>query len=124
MGRRTFLSPPSPGCDAGNTRTVSMTIRLFGPFAVYVENAPLPALRTRKGAWLLALLILRHPRPVERAWLAATLWPDSDPTVSLKNMRDSLYDLRKALGEEAKRLYSPTHATLAFDLVGAEVRSE
>ncbi|HLK55620.1 MAG TPA: BTAD domain-containing putative transcriptional regulator [Chthonomonadaceae bacterium] len=98
-----------------------MTIRLFGPFAVYVENAPLPALRTRKGAWLLALLILRHPRPVERAWLAATLWPDSDPTVSLKNMRDSLYDLRKALGEEAKRLYSPTHATLAFDLVGAEV---
>lgn len=98
-----------------------MKIRLFGPFVVYVENAPLSPLRTRKGGWLLALLILRHPGPVEREWLAATLWPDSDPPVALKNLRDSLYDLRKALGEQAKRLQSPTSSTLTFDLIGAEV---
>ena len=100
---------------------VGMPQRPFGPFAVQIENAPLPALRTRKGGWLLALLILRHPRPVERGWLAATLWPDSAPAVSLKNLRDSLYDLRKALGAESTRLCSPTPATLTFDLEGTEV---
>jgi DNA-binding SARP family transcriptional activator len=54
-----------------------LSLRLFGCFEARVSGAPLPALRSRRGAWLLALLALREGSRVERDWLAATLWPDS-----------------------------------------------
>jgi predicted ATPase/DNA-binding SARP family transcriptional activator len=96
-----------------------LVIRLFGAFEAQVNGTPLPHLRTRKDAWVLALLALRAGRPVDRAWLAGTLWPDgADPMASL---RKSLLDLRRALGPEAGRLYSPTPRTLVLDLSGAEV---
>src|SRR5580704_11005059 len=82
--------------------------RLFGPLTVHVEGAPMPRLRVRKGGWLLALLVLKHERPVDRAWLAATLWPDSDHRESLKNLRNTLSELRHALGPQQSRLYAPS----------------
>src|ERR1700678_2897120 len=112
MGRRTPLSLPSSGSFGSNETTVNLSIRLFGPLSVQVESAPLPPLRTRKGAWLLSLLVLRHPPPVERGWLASTLWPDSEHEITLKNMRPSLHDLRRALGGQAGRLHAPTPSTL------------
>ena len=45
----------------------SLEIRLFGAFTATVGGAPLPALRTRKGQWLLALLALFLGAAVERA---------------------------------------------------------
>src|SRR5206468_8361302 len=71
--------------------------------------------------WLLALLVLRHGRAVDRSWLAGTLWPDSDESQALHNLRDALVHLRKALGPERARLQSPTRDTLLLDLAGAEV---
>lgn len=96
-------------------------ILLFGPMSVQINSSPMPALRTRKGMWLLAILVLQHPKAVDRSWLAATLWPDSDNADALRNLRDSLYDLRKALGDQAFRIVSPTARTLSMDLVNAEV---
>jgi len=90
----------------------NLQIRLFGPFEVQVGGKPLPPLRTRKDAWLLALLVLRHGRLVDRVWLAGTLWPDSDHTESLRNLRNSLHELRRALGAQWERLESPTGSTL------------
>jgi non-specific serine/threonine protein kinase len=78
-------------------------------------------LRTRKHAWLLALLILRHSRPVDRLWLASTLWPDCEEEAARKNLRNALYELRQALGDQAARLQSPTGVTLSLDLNGVEV---
>jgi predicted ATPase/DNA-binding SARP family transcriptional activator/Tfp pilus assembly protein PilF len=98
-----------------------LQVRLFGPLTVRVEGAPLPPLRTRKVAWLFALLVLNHERPVERTWLAATLWPDSDHRESLKNLRNSLHDLRHALGSQETRIQSPTPGTLQLDLEGTDV---
>src|ERR1041385_1584496 len=105
--------------DAGSGAALQM--RLFGPFQVRLQGVPLPPLRTRKGAWLLALLVLRRDRPVERTWLAGTLWPESGHRESLKSLRESLHDLRKALGSQAARLISPTPGTLRLDLAQAEV---
>src|SRR5947209_4953249 len=82
-------------------------LRLFGPFEAHLGAQPLPRLRTRKGEWLLALLVLRHERVVERDWLAGTLWPESAQAEALANLRNSLYDLRQALGPEARRLHAP-----------------
>lgn len=99
--------------------SVSLEIRLFGDFQVEISGAPIPSLRTRKGQWLLALLTLRHDRETPRDWLAGTLWPDSDESLALANLRRSLNDLRHALGSEAPRLLAPTPRSLRFDLAGA-----
>jgi predicted ATPase/DNA-binding SARP family transcriptional activator len=69
--------------------------------------------------WLLALLALRHGREVERSWLAGLLWPDSSEGAAFASLRNSLKDLRRALGAEAGRLKSPTPRTLSLDLEGA-----
>jgi predicted ATPase/DNA-binding SARP family transcriptional activator len=98
-----------------------LSITLFGPLSVQVHGEPLPKLRSRKAHWLLALLVLRHGRPVEREWLAGTLWPDVDQTQAFANMRPTLCELRKALGKEKERLQSPSRHALFLDLADAEV---
>jgi predicted ATPase/DNA-binding SARP family transcriptional activator len=95
-----------------------LTLRLFGSFEVHLHGKPLPRLRTRKGQWLLALLAMRPGAEVERDWLGSLLWPASTGSQALRN---SLTDLRRALGEEAGRLRSATSQTLCLDLAGGEV---
>jgi DNA-binding SARP family transcriptional activator len=97
-------------------------VRLFGPFTVLKGGRELPPLRTRKGQSLLALLVLRGGRGIERTWLAGTLWPDSAEAQARYNLRRSLSDLRQALGSEADRIHSGGQPqTLAFDLQDAVV---
>jgi predicted ATPase/class 3 adenylate cyclase len=97
-----------------------LTLRLFGPFDARLDGEPLPRLRSLKGQWLLALLILRHGVDVERSWLAGMLWPNSPESPALANLRNSLTDLRRALGTAAVRLCSPTPHTLRLELTAAE----
>lgn len=94
---------------------------LFGQFSVRLHGDPLPPLHSRKGAWLLALLVLKDQQPVDRSWLAATLWPDSDHRESLQNLRNILNNLRIALGSQRDRIQSPTPGTLHLDLSQAHV---
>jgi len=103
--------PPSPG----------LIVTLFGPIEVWVQGNRLPPLRSRKALSLLALLTLRHGRPVEREWLAGTLWPDSDQSQCFANLRFTLSILRSALGPEAERLQAPNRRTLLLDYTGARV---
>jgi predicted ATPase/DNA-binding SARP family transcriptional activator len=105
----------------GTDRIPPLSLCLFGAFEARVHGAPLPHLRSRKGQWLLALLALHRGEPLDRAWLAGTLWPDSSEPQALHNLRMSLTDLRRALGPEADRLRSPTPRTLALDLTEAVV---
>jgi DNA-binding SARP family transcriptional activator len=98
-----------------------LCIRLFGPLDVRLRGEPLPHLRSRKVHWLLSLLTLRYGREVERTWLAGTLWPESDESHALANLRISLRDLRRALGAEAERLLAPVPRTLCLETTGAEV---
>lgn len=93
----------------------------MGPFELLRDGQPLPCLRWRKGCWLLAILVLRQDREVERTWLADTLWPGSPQERALASLRMSVLGLRRVLGAEARRLYSSTRPTLRLDLSGAEV---
>ncbi|HLK57083.1 MAG TPA: hypothetical protein VKU00_10985, partial [Chthonomonadaceae bacterium] len=95
-----------------------LVLRLFGPFDVRLQGAPLPRLRTRKGQWL---LVLRHDREVDRDWLAGTLWPESPASQAFYNLRRCLSDLRSALGSEGNRLASPTTRRVCLSLAGASV---
>jgi DNA-binding SARP family transcriptional activator len=99
----------------------ALTLALFGPMQILVQGQPLPPLRSRQSLWLLALLTLRHPSPVEREWLAGTLWPDSEQSQAFRNLRVVLSELRSALGAESWCLESPNRHTLSLDLTGAEV---
>lgn len=101
--------------------TSPLTVRLFGPFEVLVHGSPLPPVRSRKILWAFALLALRNGRPVDREWLARTLWPETDLTQALANLRPALSALRTALGTEADRIESPDRRTLRLDLEGAFV---
>src|SRR5262245_45111867 len=96
-----------------------LVIRLFGPMEVYLGDTPLPRLRSQKGEWLLALLVLHHPSGVRRDWLAGTLWPESEESLALFYLRRELSQLRKALGSEATRLVVGESHLLRFDLSGA-----
>ncbi len=98
------------------SEATALNIRLFGPMKVYLGGVALPHLRSRRGLWLLALLALRAGRSVERSWLAGTLWPDSTEENSLVSLRQTLTDLRRALGPERERLLAPTSRTLCLDL--------
>lgn len=97
----------------------ALSLLLFGPPQISLAGRPRVHLRSRKAFALLALLALRHGRPVERAWVAGTLWPHSDRASG--NLRSVLSELRQALGSEAYRLQSPSRTTLVLDLVGARV---
>jgi predicted ATPase/DNA-binding SARP family transcriptional activator len=88
---------------------------------VRIGSHPLPRLRSRKGLWLLALLALRAGRDVERRWLGETLWPEGDAAAARRNLRQTLHDLRLALGPEARRLASEAPRMLRLDVDGASV---
>jgi predicted ATPase/DNA-binding SARP family transcriptional activator len=116
---------PTPGGPfaliASEGASHPLTILLLGPMQVLVHGRPLPHMRSRKAFWLLALLSLRDGRPVDREWLAGTLWPDVTQERSATNLRVVLSELRRALGSEGRRLQSPGRHTLALDLTGADV---
>jgi non-specific serine/threonine protein kinase len=103
------------------TSSAALALQLFGPMQVRVQGQLLPPLRSRTMLWLLALLTLRPNRPVEREWLAGTLWPDVDQSTAFDNLRPVLSGLRNALGGEGERLQSPSRRTLLLDLTGADV---
>ncbi|HEY3332379.1 MAG TPA: BTAD domain-containing putative transcriptional regulator [Capsulimonadaceae bacterium] len=87
---------------------------LLGGFDVQIAGKPMGRLRSRKGQVLLALLIARAGKPVDRSWLAGSLWPDSDEAQALASVRQTLSDLRHALGECASLIESPSTRTLQF----------
>jgi predicted ATPase/DNA-binding SARP family transcriptional activator len=97
----------------------SLVIRLLGSFEVALNGTP-PRFRSRTEEHLLALLTLRHGLEVERDWLAGMLWPETEPSIALGNLRRSLHHLRRTLGPQAARVHSPTPRTLGLDLAGAE----
>src|SRR5438309_5349617 len=113
---------PNPASRTHEAETAApLALQLLGAWDARVQGRPMRPLRSRKGQWLLALLLLQDGRAVEREWLAGLLWRDSSMSQALYNLRRNLTDLRDALGEEVHRLQTPTARTLRLDLTGADV---
>ena len=78
------------------------TLRLLGGASLDGPDGPVTgraALRQRIA--LLALLAVEHPRPISRDKLVAYIWPESGPDDARHLLRDSLYILRSALGDDS-----------------------
>ena len=78
------------------------TLRLLGSASLDGPDGPVAgraALRQRIA--LLALLAVEHPRPLSRDRLVASLWPESGADEARHLLRDSLYILRSALGDDS-----------------------
>jgi len=109
----------SGGLEERSLSASRLRFCLLGGFEILQNGVPLPRTRTRTEQWLLTLLLLRSHQEIERSWLAGTLWPESDEERALGNLRRSLSNLRRILGEEAYRIHSPTRSTVTFDLANA-----
>ena len=78
------------------------TLRLLGSASLDGPDGPVAgraALRQRVA--LLAILAVEHPRPLSRDKLVASLWPESDTDDARHLLRESLYILRSALGDDS-----------------------
>jgi DNA-binding SARP family transcriptional activator len=78
------------------------TLRLLGSASLDGPDGPVAgraALRQRIA--LLALLVVDHPRPLSRDKLVAQLWPESGADDARHLLRESLYILRSALGDDS-----------------------
>lgn len=76
-----------------------LTVSLFGPFTAAVDGAPV-GFDTDKTRALLAYLAMEAPRPQGREALAGLLWPELPEESARRNLRNSLFKLRQALGEK------------------------
>lgn len=72
--------------------------------------------RSRNMRWLLGLLALHRGEPVDRSWLAGTLWPESTEQQALANLRLNLSHLRYALGEHRSILVQTGNRYLSLDV--------
>jgi len=76
-----------------------LTLSLLGSFALWREREPVTAFESNKGRALLIYLAV-EPGHHARATLAKLLWPEHDAENARMNLRQTLYQLRRTLGDE------------------------
>jgi len=104
----------------GTASDPRLSLRLLGPLDARLGGQPLARPRSRTSLRLLAFLVLRSGRPLDRGWLAETLWPDSTEQQAHYNLRRNLTDLRRLLGPESARLFAPGPRQLQLDAAGLD----
>ncbi len=78
------------------------TLRLLGSASLDGPDGPVAGRAgLRQRVALLAVLAVEHPRPLSRDKLVAYLWPESGSDDARHLLRESLYILRSALGDDA-----------------------
>lgn len=87
--------------------------RLLGQFDVRLENRVIE-IASRPAQSLLAYLLL-NPTPQRRERLAGVLWPDSSEANARRNLRQALWQIRRALGDWADLLLTVDEITVAFN---------
>lgn len=86
-----------------------LCLRLFGPFAVTLNNAPNIDFEYDKARALLAFLSVEDQRPHRRDELCGLLWPEVEQSRARQSLSQALYSLRRSLsaaGVQAEYLIS------------------
>ena len=80
-----------------------MEFRILGPVEVRAGGRAFELAGSRQRA-LLAALLLRRGAPVSRDRLVEDLWGEEDPQAAVNALQVAVSRLRRALGDEARRL--------------------
>jgi len=80
----------TPAAVASSSRTRSQHLRLLGRFELVADGAPIPV---PLSAQRVAAFVALHARPLERAYVAGTLWLDSPEERAHANLRSALWRL-------------------------------
>ncbi len=84
----------------GHIDAVGLCVQLLGSFAVQVDGVSIPAgrWRLRKAKALVAMLALTPGHRCHRELVMDRLWPDLEPAAAARNLHQTLYVARRALG--------------------------
>ncbi len=93
-----------------------LEIRLLGRFEVKLDGRAI-ILSSRPAQSLLAYLALSAGTAHRREKLAGLLWPDSSDDQARRNLRQSLWQIRKTLGEAAAHYLHSDDITVTFAAV-------
>ena len=81
----------------------TITVTLFGSFAVQIDDHLATGLRSAKAQALLAYLALEADRPHSRTALQAILWPELSISGAKNALRVTLHRLRSTLDNSTGR---------------------
>lgn len=76
------------------------SVKVLGRFKAITDSGSLAAFRTLRAAEVVALLALQPNGRMRRSAVAQSLWPESEPSEQLKNLRPALHYAKSALGSE------------------------
>ncbi len=97
-----------------------LALSLLGSFQATLDGKTIAGFESDRVRALLAYLAVESDRPHRRETLTGLLWPDWPDTSALTNLRNSLANLRKAIGdrESAVPAISANRETLQFNFSG------
>lgn len=87
----------------------SFRMFLLGPFSLLDEEGQEVAPRGRKACAILAMLATGPQARRSRKWLQDRLWSDRDEAQGAASLRQALYEIRQALGEQRDLLYADAY---------------
>ena len=85
---------------------MSLKINLLGSFRISFHHQLLNTIDQPREQSLLAYLLFNADTPVSRRYLAFLYWPDSTDAQARNNLRQVLHQLRRALPQDEKYIYS------------------
>jgi DNA-binding SARP family transcriptional activator len=93
-----------PEIDSTFSASPALTIRLLGPFELFVDDGPVAPDRwpRRKPKQLVKLLALQPRAQLHREQIIETLWPDADFEAGANNLHKAIHAARRALEPELK----------------------
>jgi DNA-binding SARP family transcriptional activator len=96
-----------------------LTISLFGGVSVKLDGQPVNSFESNKARALLAYLVTEADRAHSREKLAALLWPDMPDQAARNNLRYTLSNLRKVIGDlhAAQPFLSVSQQTIQLNLL-------
>lgn len=80
-----------------------LSLTLLGSMQIEVNGGPARGIESSRGRGLLAYLVVESDRPHSREALATLFWPEESQATALRNLRQALYNLRRALPGGGKR---------------------
>lgn len=102
-------------------RTCEVEIDLFGPLLVIGPNGEKLTPRSQKAKAVLALLALSEHGTRSRSWICEKLWSESPSHQAFANLRQTLTEVRKALGSYSERVVSTDKFTISLQMDSVRV---